>query len=79
MLIDFPLSLTRIPVLSFNEHLRLSERRLYLDINELCHLVAKSVGVPRTDIVLVTKIAEGGSYRIFETTFRDGLLSLIHI
>ncbi len=73
MLIDFPLSLTRIRVLSYNEHMRLSERRLYFNINELCHLVAKSVGLPRTDIVLVTKIAEGGSYRIFEATFRDGL------
>lgn len=62
-----------IRVLSYNEHLRLSERRLYFDINELCNVVAKSVGLPRTDIVLVTKIAEGGSYRIFEVTFRDGL------
>ncbi|PVH71026.1 phosphotransferase family protein [Cadophora sp. DSE1049] len=57
----------------YNEHLRLSERRLYFNINELCHLVAKSVGLPRTDIALVTKIAEGGSYRIFEATFHNGL------
>ncbi|TVY87724.1 Altered inheritance of mitochondria protein, mitochondrial [Lachnellula willkommii] len=57
----------------YNEHLRLPERRLYFDINELCRIVAKSVRLPRTNIVLVTKIAEGGSYRIFETTFRDGL------
>jgi hypothetical protein len=73
MLIDFPLSLTYIRVLSYNEHLRLLERRLYFNINELCHLVAKSVGLSYTDIILVTKIAEGGSYRIFEATFRDGL------
>ena len=33
----------------------------------------RSVGLPSTDIVLFTKIAEGGSYRIFEATFRDGL------
>jgi hypothetical protein len=73
MLIDFPLSLTYIHVLSYNEHLRLLERRLYFNINELCHLVAKSVGLSHTDIILVTKIAEGGLYRIFEATFRDGL------
>jgi hypothetical protein len=53
--------------------LRLSERRLYFNINELCRAVAKSVGLPSSDIVLFTKIAEGGSYRIFEATFRDGL------
>lgn len=35
--------------------------------------MAKSVGLPHTDIVLVTKLAEGGSYRIFEATFRNGL------
>lgn len=60
-------------ILSYNEHLRLSERRLHFNINELCRVVAKSVGLPHTDIVLVTKIAEGGSYRIFEATFRHGL------
>lgn len=36
-------------------------------------MVAKSVGLSSTDIMLFTKIAEGGSYRIFEATFRDGL------
>jgi aminoglycoside phosphotransferase (APT) family kinase protein len=56
----------------YNEHLRLSERRLHFNINELRRVVAKSVGQRSTDIVLFTKIAEGGSYRIFEGTFRDG-------
>ncbi|TAQ84138.1 hypothetical protein B7494_g7538 [Chlorociboria aeruginascens] len=57
----------------YNEYLRFSERQLYFNIHELCYLIAKSVGLPRTDITLITKIAEGGSYRIFEATFRDGL------
>jgi hypothetical protein len=39
----------------------------------LCRVVAKSVGLSSTDIVLFTKIAEGGSYRIFEATFHNGL------
>jgi hypothetical protein len=66
-----PLSLTSIRPRRYNEHLRLAERRLPFDVKELCHLVAKSVGLSSTDIVLVTKIVEGGSYRIFEATFRD--------
>ncbi|KAE9368100.1 phosphotransferase family protein [Stipitochalara longipes BDJ] len=57
----------------YNEHLRLPERRLYFNIHELCRVVAKSVGLTDSDIILFTKIAEGGSYRIFEATFRDGL------
>jgi hypothetical protein len=73
VLIDCPPSLTFICVQSYNEHLRLSERRLYFNLNELCVVVAKSVGLSSTDIILFTKIAEGGSYRIFEATFRDGL------
>jgi hypothetical protein len=72
VLIDCLSSLTFIRVQSYNEHLRLSERRLYFNINELCRVVAKSVGLSSTDIILFTKIAEGGSYRIFEVTFRDG-------
>jgi hypothetical protein len=53
--------------------LRLSERRLYFNINELCRVIAKSVGQRSANIIHFTKIAEGGSYRIFEATFRDGL------
>ena len=72
-MIDCPLSLTFIRVQSYNEHLPRSERRLYFNINELCRVVAKSVRLPSTDIVRFTKIAEGGSYRIFEATFHGGL------
>ncbi|KAL2070679.1 hypothetical protein VTL71DRAFT_13705 [Oculimacula yallundae] len=63
----------------YNEHLRLSERQLYFNINELCHLIAKSIGLPRSEIVLVTKLAEGGSYRIFEATFRSGLKAIARL
>ena len=64
------LKFIRVP--RYNEHLRLSERRLHFNINELRRVVAKSVGQRSTDIVLFTKIAEGGSYRIFEASFLDG-------
>lgn len=58
---------------SYNEHLRLPERHLQFNPDELRLIVSKSVGQPTTNIVSFTKIAEGGSYRIFEATFRDGL------
>ncbi|CZT05294.1 uncharacterized protein RAG0_11465 [Rhynchosporium agropyri] len=64
---------------SYNEHLRLSERQLYFNIHELCHLIAKSVGLPYTDVVLIKKLAEGGSYRIFEATFRNGLKTIARL
>lgn len=73
MLIDCPHSLTFTHFQSYNERLRLSERKNYININELCRVVAQSVGLFSTDIILFTKIAEGGSYRIFEATFRNGL------
>ncbi|OJD22272.1 hypothetical protein ACJ73_06381 [Blastomyces percursus] len=57
----------------YNEYLRLSERRLYFNIQELCQVVAKSVGQSTDNITCFTKVAEGGSYRIFEATFQDGL------
>ena len=72
-MIDCSALLTFTHFQRYNEHLRLSERRLRFNINELCHVVAKSVGQSSADILLFTKIAEGGSNRIFEATFRDGL------
>jgi hypothetical protein len=55
----------------YNEHLRLSERRRHFDIHELCQAVAKSVGRSTDDIATFAKIAEGGSYCVFEATFQD--------
>ncbi|KAF2492391.1 phosphotransferase family protein [Lophium mytilinum] len=37
----------------------------------LCEAVARSAGQSLDDITLFTKIAEGGSYRIFQATFKD--------
>lgn len=59
--------------------MRLSERRLHFNINELYRVLAKSVGQQRADIVHFTKIAEGGLYRIFEATFRDGLTDIVRL
>lgn len=49
-----------------------AERRPHFNINALCQVVAKSVQQSSDDITLFTKIAEGGSYRVFEASFRDG-------
>ncbi|KFY68186.1 hypothetical protein V498_10721 [Pseudogymnoascus sp. VKM F-4517 (FW-2822)] len=57
---------------SYNEHLRLAERRLHFNIDALCQIVAKSVRQSSDDITLFTKIAEGGSFRVFEASFQDG-------
>lgn len=63
----------------YNEHLRLPERRLHFKIHELCAIVAKSVGQSSEDIILFTKIAEGGSYRVFEATFSDGTKAIARL
>ena len=63
----------------YNEHLRLSERRHRFDINKLCQAVAKSVGRSTDDIVTFAKIAEGGSYRVFEATFHDSLSVIVRL
>ncbi len=59
--------------------MRLSERRRYFDINELCQAVAKSVGRSTDDITTFAKFAEGGSYRVFEATFQDGLNVIVRL
>lgn len=38
----------------------------------MCQIVAKSVRQSNDDITLFTKIAEGGSFRVFEASFQDG-------
>ena len=42
------------------------------DLPELCRVAAKAVDRNSDDIDNVLKVAEGGSYRIFELTFGDG-------
>lgn len=55
----------------YNERWRLSERQRGFDIHELCQAAAESVSRSVDDITTFAKIAEGGSYRIFEATFQD--------
>jgi hypothetical protein len=57
---------------SFNESLRLRERRLVFDINGLRQVIANAVGRPTNDLTNLVKIAEGGSFRIIEASFRGG-------
>lgn len=75
----YPLVLTSVRAISYNEHLRLPERRLRIDMNELSRIIAQAAGRPRAELGLVTKLAEGGSYRIFEATFRDGLKTIARL
>ena len=49
------------------------ERRLVFDVPALLQAIAKSVNKPYDSILKFSKIAEGGSYRVFEAVFRDGL------
>lgn len=63
----------------YNERLRLSERRRYFDIHELCQVVAKSVNRSTDDITTFVKIAEGGSYRVFEVAFQDGMNVIVRL
>ncbi|KAF2761050.1 phosphotransferase family protein [Pseudovirgaria hyperparasitica] len=64
---------------SYNERLRLLERRRYFNIHELCQVVARSVGHSSDEITSFTKVAEGGSYRVFEATFQDGLKVMVRL
>ncbi|KAF2802974.1 uncharacterized protein BDZ99DRAFT_512346 [Mytilinidion resinicola] len=64
---------------SYNESLRLSKRRRYFNIHELCQAVARSTGQSPDDITQFTKIAEGGSYRVFQATFQDEVKVIIRL
>ncbi|KAH4122821.1 hypothetical protein HBI81_104630 [Parastagonospora nodorum] len=63
----------------YNERLRLSEKRRYFDIHELCQAAAKSVGRSTDDITTFAKIAEGGSYRVFQATFQDRMNVIVRL
>lgn len=74
-----PSSLIALRPCRYNEQLRLSERRCYFNIHELCQVVAESVGQSADNITIFTKVAEGGSYRIFEATFQDGMKVIVRL
>lgn len=61
------------PISRYHEATRLAERHLKFNVHELCNIIARSVGQRSDDINVFTKLAEGGCYRVFEATFRDGL------
>ncbi|KAF1828916.1 hypothetical protein BDW02DRAFT_462923, partial [Decorospora gaudefroyi] len=63
----------------YNERLRLAERRRVFDAHQLCSVAAKSIAQSTEELTTLTKIAEGGSYRIFEATFKDGTQVIIRI
>ncbi|KKZ64555.1 hypothetical protein EMCG_01434 [[Emmonsia] crescens] len=55
----------------YNQKQRLEERHLYFDVDRLSVIVAETVGQTPNDILHFTKIAEGGSYRVFDILFKD--------
>jgi hypothetical protein len=65
-------SLTNTLSYSYNEHHRLTERRLEFDVDELKRVAAKSVYRTTSDITSIRKIAEGGFNRVFDITMNDG-------
>lgn len=64
---------------SYNDALRRRERRLAFDVDGLCRLVAESVGRSPTDVVNMSKLAEGGFNRTFLITLRDGFQMVARI
>ncbi|KAM5454088.1 hypothetical protein McanCB49686_004395 [Microsporum canis] len=56
----------------YNETKRLRERHLVFNVKKLLNIIASSVDQPSENVILFTKIAEGGSYRVFEATFKNG-------
>lgn len=63
----------------YNERLRLSVRQRHFDIRELYQATVKSVGRSTDNITNFAKIAEGGSYRIFEATFKDRMDVIVRL
>ncbi|KAJ3740648.1 hypothetical protein DFH05DRAFT_1581996 [Lentinula detonsa] len=56
----------------YNDALRHKERKLAFDVDGLCRLAAQSVHQSPTDVVSISKLAEGGFNRTFVVTLRDG-------
>ena len=55
----------------FNNALRHAKRKLVFDVEGLRRLAAQSVGRSPTDVVNLSKLAEGGFNRTFLITLRD--------
>jgi aminoglycoside phosphotransferase (APT) family kinase protein len=57
---------------SYNDALRHKERKLAFDVDGLRRLAAESVNQNLTDVVSISKLAEGGFNRTFVIALRDG-------
>ncbi|GAB7348941.1 hypothetical protein MBLNU459_g7627t1 [Dothideomycetes sp. NU459] len=55
----------------YNDQVRRQERRLIFDIAALLDAASRSVGTSSESVTNMTKIAEGGYYRVFEITLRS--------
>ncbi|KAH7410486.1 kinase-like domain-containing protein [Phaeosphaeria sp. MPI-PUGE-AT-0046c] len=56
----------------FNESIRLLERRLAFNVDELKKAAARALGRPATEVKSLLKLLEGGFNRVFEITMEDG-------
>lgn len=56
----------------YNDALRHKERRVAFDVDGLCRLAAESVHQSPTDVVSISKLAEGGFNRTFVVALHDG-------
>ncbi|KAF9493683.1 hypothetical protein BDN71DRAFT_1067027 [Pleurotus eryngii] len=56
----------------YNDALRHKERKVTFDVDGLCRLAAESVNKSLTDVVRLSKLAEGGFNRSFVITLRGG-------
>ncbi|KAF7288594.1 APH domain-containing protein [Mycena indigotica] len=56
----------------YNDALRHKERRVAFDVDGLCRLAAESIHQSPTDVVTISKLAEGGFNRTFVIGLHDG-------
>lgn len=60
-------------LIRFNETIRLKERHLVFNVPALCQTIARACNQSHAELSTLIKLAEGGSYRIFEATFQNGV------
>ncbi|EFE29557.1 uncharacterized protein ARB_03549 [Trichophyton benhamiae CBS 112371] len=63
----------------FNEQLRLAERHVQFNHDALATVICQSTGRPESDLISITKLAEGGFNRVLQATFKDGYTVLARI
>jgi hypothetical protein len=65
--------------ISFNETIRLRERHLVFNVPALCQTIARACDKSIEELQNLIKLAEGGSYRIFQATFKDGVEAIARL